>query len=247
MEGHVFETSIVREIKATTDYARAMTRAAAIIGPPGIGKTVGLQHYAKSNPAGTYIRVSAAQGTARAAFRLLADAFSVARMGRQSADLLWRGLKERFESARYWKTGEYLLVDVAQQLDLSVLKELVDLPARFEFPVVVCGNADLLKRTQAERGAYEQISSRRAKRLVLTKPLDSDFLAIAMDFDVCAADVRAAAVSYGKNTSIRELVQLLEDARAFVGKGPLTLAALRQTAVNTKGGSHALKLLTQAA
>ena len=236
------ETSISRGVSAVIEYAYATKNAAAIIGPPGIGKTVALEHIAKNDWNANYIRISAAQGTVRAAFRLLADVFGIGRERRESADSLWRGLEDYFSGA-----AGYLLVDEAQQLDLAVLKELVDLPSRFCFPVVVCGNADLLKRTQVGRGAYEQIASRCAKRLVLTAPLDEDFLAIAMNFDVCAADARAAAISYGQNTSIRELVQLLEDARAFVGKGPLKLSDLRQTAVNTKGGSHALKLLTQAA
>ena len=241
------ETSIFRAIDGAVTYARATKRAAAIIGPPGIGKTVALERIAATVGRATYVRISATQGTGKAAFRLLADAFDIARAGRESTDSLWRGLEDHFASIAYWKTQEFLLVDEAQQLDLNVLKELVDLPSRFGFPVIVCGNADLLKRSRVDRGAYEQISSRCAKRLLLKAPLDEDLVSIAVDFDVYGADARAAAVAYGQNTSIRELVQLLEDARAFVGSGPLRLAELRQTAANTKGGAIALKLFSTAA
>jgi DNA transposition AAA+ family ATPase len=160
------ETSIVRDIEGAVTYARETKRAAAIIGRPGIGKTVALERIAAIARGGaTYVRISATQGTGKAAFRLLADAFDVARAGRESTDSLWRGLEDYFASALSWNTDECLLVDEAQQLDLNVLKELVDLPSRFGFPVIVCGNADLLKRSRVDRGAYEQIASRCAKRL----------------------------------------------------------------------------------
>ncbi|MCI4680425.1 ATP-binding protein [Rhodoblastus acidophilus] len=241
------ETSISRGIDETVTYSRATLRAAAIIGPPGIGKTVALERLYANDRKAIYLRISATQGTGKAAFRLLGDAMGVARGGRESTDSIWRALEDRFDTSGSWKQGEYLLIDEAQQLDLNVLKELVDLPSRFGFPVVVCGNPDLLKRTKVDRGAYEQIVSRCSKRLVLKAPLDEDLVAIALDFDVYGADARAAAVSYGQNTSIRELVQLLEDARTFVASGPIRLNDLRQTAVNTKGGSQALKLLSPAA
>ena len=247
MGNRFIETSIFRAVKGGVDYARARKHAVAIIGPPGIGKTIALQHLAGRDRCAVYLRVSATQGTGKAAFRLLADAFGVARGGRESADSIWSGLEDYFAHAGSWDNGEHLFVDEAQQLDLNVLIELVDLPSRFGFPVVVCGNADLLKRSRVDRGAYEQIASRCAKRVVLKSPLDEDLVAIAIDFDVYGADARAAAVAYGQNTSIRELVQLLEDARAFVGSGPLRLAELRQTAANTKGGALALKLFSAAA
>lgn len=247
MDQRFIETSISRAIDATVLYARTMKRAAAIIGPPGIGKTFALERMKRLDYVATYVRVSSAQGTGRAALRLFADAFGIARGGRESSDSILSGLEDYFAQAGCWENGQYLLVDEAQQLDLNILKELVDLPSRFGFPVVVCGNPTLLKRTRVDRGAYEQIASRCAKRLVLQPPLDEDLLSIAIDFDVYGADARAAAVAYGQNTSIRELVQLLEDARAFVGSGQLRLADLRQTAANTKGGAMALKLFSTAA
>jgi DNA transposition AAA+ family ATPase len=244
---HYIETSVCRDMFDAIAYSRAMRRAAAVIGPPGIGKTVALRRHAETDKDAIYVRVSTAQSSGKAAFRLFADAFGIGQQGRETADGLWRGVEDYCESAVDWKTGEHLLIDEAQALDLNVLKEFVDLPSRVGFPVVICGNAELLKRTRVGRGDYEQIASRCAKRLILTAPLDEDLAAIAADFDVYGADSRAAAVNYGQNTSIRELVQLLEEACAFVGRGPIKLDALRRTAVSTKGGAHALKLLCPAA
>lgn len=239
------ETSICRAAHDLVSRARAMRRAGAIIGKPGIGKTVALQRLFDTDKNASYVRVSATQATGKAAFRLLADVFGIARGGRESADSIWNGLEDLFYDYGLHEHGRYLLVDEAQQLDLNVTKEIVDLPERFGFPVVICGNLDLLKRTGADHGAFAQISSRCAMRLVLDGPLDEDLLAIALDFDVYGADARNAAVSYGLNTSIRELVHLLEDARAAVGRAPIKLSDLRETALHTKG-LHALKLLSQA-
>ncbi len=246
-EKNYIETSVCRDIFDAISYSRAMLRAAAIIGPPGIGKTVALLRHAAKDRTAIYARVSTAQSYGKAAFRLFADTFGVGQQGRETADGLWRGVEDYCESAVEYKTGEHLLIDEAQALDLNILKEFVDLPSRIGFPVVICGNAELLKRTRVGRGDYEQIASRCSKRLILTAPLDEDLAAIAADFDVYGADARAAAVNYGRNSSIRELVQLLEEARAFVGRGPIGLDALRRTAVSTKGGSQALKLLSSAA
>ena len=69
---------------------------------------------------------------------------------------------------------------------------------------------------------------------------------IAVDFDAFGKDAHAACVAYGGNTSLRDLVAMLEDARRYAGDGLLRIQEIRH-AVVLKNGANALKLLSRAA
>ena len=173
---------------------------------------------------------------------LIADALRAYTNGK-SASGIWEVLESNFAHP----LNDYVLIfDEAQNLPLSILKEMADLPSRFEIPVIICGNGELLKRRRASNAAFDQVESRIAKRAILSAPTREDFKMIAVDFDAFGKDAHAACVAYGCNTSMRDLVAMLEAARGYAGQGPLRLQEIRH-AVVLKNGAHALKLLSRAA
>ncbi len=240
---HVSKTSIFIGVQEGFEYSVMMKHASLITGVPGIGKTTALEEIARLNPQATLIRVAAPQSTPRAALSLIADALRAYTYGK-SASGIWEVLESQFSHP----ANDYILIfDEAQNLPLSILKEMVDLPSRFTIPVVICGNGELLKRRRVSSAAFDQIESRIAKRVILSAPTREDFEMIAVDFDAFGKDAHAACVAYGCNTSMRDLVAMLEAARRYAGEGPLRLQEIKQAVVWNKGGTHALKLLSRAA
>ncbi len=238
----VSKTSIFVAVQDGFDYAVMMRHTSLITGIPGIGKTTALEEIARLNPKATLIRVGATQNTPRAALSLIADAVHCYTYGK-SANGIWEVLESNFAHPM----SDYVLIlDEAQNLPLSILKEMVSLPERFQIPVIVCGNGELLKRRRVSSAAFDQIESRIAKRVILVAPTREDFEMIAVDFDAFGNDAHAACVAYGCNTSMRDLVAMLEAARGYAGHGPLRLQEIRH-AVVLKNGAHALKLLSRAA
>jgi len=239
---HVSKTSIFIAVQQAFEYSVRIKHASLITGIPGIGKTTALEEIARLNPKATLIRVAAPQSTPRAALSLIADAlhaFSNAR----SASAIWEILESGFSHPA---NDDILIFDEAQNLPLAILKEMVDLPSRFQIPVVICGNGELLKRRRVSSAAFDQIESRIAKRAILSAPTREDFEMIAVDFDAFGKDAHAACVAYGCNTSMRDLVAMLEAARRYAGEGPLRLQEIKH-AVVLKNGVNALKLLSRAA
>jgi DNA transposition AAA+ family ATPase len=238
------ETSISRTIEDVVSYARQTRRAAAIMGPPGIGKTFALQNIANRESNIIMVTASSAQATEKATWRLVASALNIFTR-EDSADIIWRTLEDNIPVNA--AIGQALMIDEAQRLDLKVLVEIVDFPARFGLPVIIAGNPDLLKRTRVQTGAFAQIASRCAKKAILTRPLTEDFVSIMVDFDVYGEDAREAGVNYGLHTSIRELVQMLEAAKGFAERGPVRVEEMQRATAYVHGGSKALSLLSSAA
>lgn len=242
MKYHV-ETSIFRAIRDAVSYAHQACRAVAISGAPGLGKTHALTWIAEREHSARYWSVTTAGASLKAATKSI-----LAALGEGSAHQHTYQLWEQLE----WTLGRtlpgtFLMVDEAHRLPLNVLVEIVDLPEKHGFPVVIAGNEELLKQTRVKSAAFEQISSRCAKQLVLRKPLPADLNLLAADFDVLGEDARAAAINYGLNTSIRELLAMLETARGLAGRAPVRLMELRQAAAFQRGDSDTVKLLKPAA
>ena len=238
----VSKISTYEDILGCFRYAVAGKRAGLIIGPPGIGKTTALEDIRRRDPKVTLIRVAATRSTPRACLNLIANEMRLYTDGRSAAAIF-----EIIESRVSHPACEDILIfDEAQNLPLAILKEMVDLPERFQIPVIVCGNGELLKSRRVSSAAFDQIESRIAKRVILAAPTREDFEMIAVDFDAFGKDAHAACVAYGGNTSLRDLVAMLEDARRYAGDGPLRLQEIRH-AVVLKNGANALKLLSRAA
>ena len=237
MKRHV-ETSIYREIDAAVAYARQARRAVAISGPPGIGKSHALTRIAEREQSVAYWSVPNARSSLKAATSAIINAFGHYPDHEHTARL-WEQLTRILQGTA--DSDAILVIDEAQRLSLDILVDIVDFPERYAFPVVIAGNEDLLRRTRVKIGAFDQIASRCTKRVTLRKPLAEDLNILAADFDVPKED-RAAAIAYGFNTSIRELVALLETARGLAGRAPVRLQQLKEAAVFHRG-SNGLSLL----
>ena len=244
MKGFV-ETSISRHIADGVAYSRDACATTSISGPPGIGKTFALQHIAERDRNAVYWSVPQARTTLKSALKAILDAFGYNIYRREHTDRLWDILEDMLPGEA--RLGYYLIVDEAQRLDLNILVEIVDFPARFGLPVIIAGNSELLKRTRSHGAAFDQIASRCAKNVILRRPLAEDILSIAVDFDVYGEDAREAAIAYGLRTSIRELVFMLKTARGLAERGPVRLPEIKSAAVFHKGGTDALALLKPAA
>ena len=237
------ETSISRQISDAVTYARNARRAAAVVGPPGIGKTRTLRHIAEKEPRAIYLTISRSQATTLAAMRLIADACGIW-CGQDSADRVFRALENALPNMA--ALGDFLILDEAQRLDLNSLVEIVDFPGMFGLPVIIAGNGELLKRSRVQAAAFAQIASRCAKQVHLKQPLKDDFESLMIDFDVYGQVARDAGVNYGLATSIRELVQMLEVAKNLAGQAPVGVPEMQRAAIYVRGGNHALKLMLPA-
>jgi DNA transposition AAA+ family ATPase len=241
---HVSKTSIYTAVEEAFKYSVLMGHASLVTGTPGIGKSTAARHLATTHPATSYVRIDGTKSSTKTALSFIGE-----QLGFDVYDLtaagIWDLLEGQFNDPA--SRDEPLVIDEAQNMPLNILKELVDLPERFGKPVIVCGNSELLKPRRSTSAAFAQIESRIAKHVILTKPTEGDFQTIAIDFDVLGKDAHDACVNYGSNTSIRDLVAMLELARIHAGDGPLRIHEIRSAVAMKKGGANSLKLLSRVA
>ncbi len=214
--------------------------AAALLGRPGIGKTTAAEWLSKNYHHCRLVTATKGHSTYRRALAAIGHALDIGGCYGPAANV-----REVLEWSLPEKAycGYCLIIDEAQRLDLDVLVEIVDFPERFGLPVILFGNPDLLKRTNATQSAFAQIDSRIAMKVLLTNPLRDDYRLLLADYDVMDPDAREAGERYGDKTSIRELVALLGAAKQHAGKGPVQLDHMRLAARQLRGGQQALGLL----
>lgn len=205
------ETSASRQIFETVDAARKLDKCASIIGPPGIGKTHALRCYAaESNGAAIVMTITAVTGNAlRDLFRELADTLgiytsgSIANMQRQMH--------------KYDLYGRVLIIDEAQNLKLQAFRELLFLHEFSSLCLIFCGNQEVLKRVNTEKGAFVQINRRVPIRTELNTLLDEDFSHIAREFGVKGPDALKLVRAIGSRFFVDGVVNVLELAKLLAG------------------------------
>ena len=192
----VSEISTLKHFQELARFLRLTVEAGAVSAPPGMGKTTAAQALADADKKTIYVHVGATKNTPRAFASSLADALNIWTKSESTARI-WSVIESHLS---HYSAQELLLIfDEAQNIPLALLKEVVDFPSRFRVPVLVTGNSELLKRQRVSSAAFDQISSRIAKRVVLTSPTEDDFQIIAVDFDVFGKDAHAACVNFGRN------------------------------------------------
>lgn len=237
----VSRTSVYEGVESIVNgVSLGSPQAGSVVGAAAIGKTTAAMDMARTNHLLVYMHVFPSQGTTKAALSMIAAALNV-HSRYDSADKIWTALEEHF--SWFAETGRILFFDEAQNLDLAILKEIVDFPYRFGLPVVVCGNEALLKRSRGAAAGLDQISTRLVRRVRLERPGADDFQTIAIDHDVYGVDAHKACIAYGLNTSMRELNAVLETARVYAASGPLRLEEIKQAVVQIYNDTSALKLL----
>lgn len=208
IENPFVETSVVRDIFKTIDLARELQQNAAIVGVPGGGKTRALCAY-RSQREDTYLMTTTAvTGNAlRDLLRELAEVISIHVSG-SIADMQRRMLN-------YDLSGRVLIIDEAQNLKLQAFRELLHLHDFAGLCLIFCGNEEVLKRANTNKGAFAQISRRVKLRAEINSILDDDADRIASAFGVEGMDAFKIVRTLGHAYHTDGIVSVLEIARRF--------------------------------
>lgn len=238
-EDFFVETTITRGVRASVEYALQSKTAVVIKGKAGQGKTATLlREIDRRRPfaRGIYWRANVSDATPRAALCSLADIlgdhygshFSNASSAKAAFEAI-----EEFLTA--WQAmGDFLVVDEAHKIDISVLLEVSDFPYRHGLPVIFCGNDKLLKRSRATAGALDQIESRCGRQFIVGEASEEDHKAIATAYGVVGREALNACVQFAAKQSIRELVEMLGAARAGSAGSDIGSNEIREAAAFLK-------------
>lgn len=220
-ESPFVETSVSRDIFQTIDLARELQQNAAIVGRPGVGKTRALVAYLGQRPGTYFMTTTAVTGNAlRDLLRELAEVMGLYASG-SIADMQ----KQMF---RYDLTGRALVIDEAQNLKLQAFRELLHLHDFTGLCLVFCGNEEVLKRANTNKGAFAQISRRVKLRAEINSILDDDTDRIANAFGVEGMDAYKLLRALGRAYHTDGVVSVLDIARRFAGGKTIKIVDIRR-------------------
>lgn len=204
------ETSVVRDIFKTIDLARELQQNAAIVGVPGGGKTHALLAYRSQRDGAYLMTATAVTGNAlRDLLRELAEVMFIRASG-SIADM-------QRQMFNYDLAGRVLIIDEAQNLKLQAFRELLHLHDFTGLCLIFCGNEEVLKRANTNKGAFAQISRRVKLRAEINNILDEDADRIASAFGVEGMDAYKLVRMLGRAYHTDGVVSVLEIARRFAG------------------------------
>ncbi len=206
------ETSVSRDIFKTIDLAIELKKNAAIVGRPGIGKTHSIIAYQeRSSGCAIAMTVTAVTGNAlRDLLLAVAESLnihvsgSIANMQRQMH--------------HYDFTGRVLIIDESQNLKLQAFRELLHLHDFTGLCLIFCGNEEVLKRVNTDKGAFAQISRRVPLRAAVNTILDEDVDKISSAFGVEGMEAFKILRNLGRAYHTDGVVSVLEIARRFAGE-----------------------------
>jgi len=217
------ETSVSRDIFQTIDLARELRKNAAIVGRPGVGKTRALRAYVQQ------ATVEAPSlwhhGTERINHAHLMTATAIS--GNTLSELLCEisemlGLHTSGSIAnvqrqihKYNLSHKVLIIDESQNLNLRSFRELLNLYDFTGLCVIFCGNEEVLKRVNTDKGAFAQISRRVPFRAEVNSILDEDTDRIASAFGVEGMDAHRLMRAIGRAFHADGVVTILEIAHRF--------------------------------
>lgn len=222
------ETSVSRDIFDTINIAREFNKNAAIVGRPGVGKTFALTSYAKAAREGRYhdypavlMTVTAVTGNAlRDLFRDVARSLSMSVDG--SIANMQRQMME------YDLSGRALIVDEAQNLKLQAFRELLHLHDFTGISIIFCGNHEVLKRVNTDKGAFAQIERRVRILVEINSILDEDADRLANAFGVEGMDAYKMLRSIGRVDHTDGVVSVLKIAQRFANSKTIKTDHIRR-------------------
>lgn len=243
------ETSVSRDIFRTIDLARELKKNAAIVGRPGVGKSRSLLAYQQQvtveRPAqwhsGTEFHTNAHLMTATAiSGNTLRDLL------REISDML--GLHTSGSIAdvqrqihKYDLSHKVLIIDEAQNLKLQAFRELLHIHDFTGLCLIFCGNEEVLKRVNTDKGAFAQINRRVPIRMEVNSILDEDTDRVASAFGVEGMDAHKLLRSIGRAFHIDGIVTILEISRRFAGEKTIRTDHLRRACEPFPQYRHTLK------
>lgn len=200
------ETEVSRLIFDVIEDARENRICAAVVGNPGVGKTMALEAYSERHLGARLVTATAViAGSLLALFKHVSYELGV------YPEKGLYDLQQRLFACDL--SGAILLIDEAQNLSLKALRELLYLWEKAGLPIVFCGNAEVLKRVNVDFGAFAQISRRVPRREEIKGILDADADAITNTFGVEGLDCYAIMRKIGARFHADGVVQLLSRAR----------------------------------
>jgi DNA transposition AAA+ family ATPase len=251
MKNKFVEISAVSVIRAAIDRALSWPYPSRVISRPGMGKTTALRHF-EGEVGAVYCMVKAQHKDTPGMYQMLMAAYGMYREGKSTRDdalQVYRDLKRSAFDGENWTLRRHdrpLLVDEYQTLEATALRELLNIVEECQIPLVLCGNgARLAKERKADQAALDQIWNRVRPTYQIDPPDGDDCRKLAVEFDVefDRATYDALAM-YGANTSVRDLVCLLGEARAVAGPGVIKLHHIETAVLTLYGRRDALKLLS---
>ncbi|ABE62431.1 hypothetical protein Nham_1612 [Nitrobacter hamburgensis X14] len=209
------ETSVSRDIFRTIDLARELQKNGAIVGRPGVGKSFALAAYVKAANEGihfdrpvSFFTVTAITGNAlRDLFREVANSMSM------SIDGSLANMQRQM--MQYDLSGRALIIDEAQNLKLQAFRELLHLHDFTNMSLIFCGNSEVLKRVNTDKGVFAQISRRVPIRAEVNSILDEDIDRLSNTFGVEGLDAYKMLRLIGRAHHTDGVVSVLEVARRF--------------------------------
>lgn len=206
MDKPVFvETAISSLIFNVIEDARENNICAAIVGSPGVGKTMALKAYEEKHRAPMITATAVMSGSLLALFRHVSS-----ELGHYPEKGL-SDLQQRLFN--YDFSSSVLLIDEAQNLPLKAVRELLYLWDETRIPIIFCGNQEVLKRVNVDHGAFAQISRRIPLREEITGILDADSDLITNTFGVEDLESYAVMRQIGAKFHADGIVHVLTRAR----------------------------------
>jgi len=205
-------TSVSEDVFSAIDMARKINDCVRIIGIPGIGKTAALNEYIKLR-SGTFL-LTAEPATA-GSLNSVGMALSHLMTGsdaRQAA-IVWQEL-HRFVRDR---EGLTLIVDEAQNCNLKIIRQILTLNDASGLPIIFCGNANVLKRSNVHAADFDQISSRALTTCKVSGISDDDADRLTNTFGVEGKEAYVLMRRIAAKHHARGIVKVLRRARLVAG------------------------------
>jgi len=241
------EIEAVKQIREAIEYARAFDYPAYVISPPGYGKTTALWHLADEYK-GFYCQIGAAQKSVSEMYRTLLSTFKILHNSTYQRDLFNVLVDSLLRESYYMSEPDdkpLLIVDEFQTLEAQAKRELLNIQETCGLALVIAGNAErLVAENKRDTAAMEQIESRIGMRVTLPPLTEQDCIGIGAAMNVEGRDAYEAVESFGLQTNVRALVQMLQQADRLSGGGAgVRLQHIKSAVLSMHGKADALSYL----
>ena len=188
-----------------------------VVSRPGMGKTSTARNLAATDANACLFEASRARQSYGGMLNALMKAEQLWVASRSNADKA-----EVLESHFSRFASRYIICDEAQNLDGEALRYLMTFNDSFSTPIILLGNKELIRKTRGHDAAFDQIDDRITDRMELAGPSAKDIQSFCIEFNV-SRDAYSRMIAWGVKTSLREIADLLANAKSFIERGPIEI------------------------